>query len=102
MRSWKISVCPPRTFPIIAASSLSSVCDGIRSPSWHMHVRSELFCNQSVERKPSGTKDKNQHRCKEKRIRSGSIELVWIGEDGDERIVICSPECDEHGTGEQQ
>src|SRR5580765_5927842 len=102
MSSWKVSVCPPSTFAIIAASSLSSAGGGIRSPAWCAHVWVEACGDEGIEREAARAEDQNQKRGEEEGICIGFVELVRIAEDGKKSIVLGRPVSDEHRSREQQ
>src|SRR6185369_3964499 len=101
MSSWKDSVLPASTSTIMAASSLASAGDCIRSPvasvgRLDVHVLLKLACDESVERELAGAKGQNENGGGEEGICVGFVEFFRVAEDCKERFALRSPECNEH------
>src|SRR5262249_24309894 len=107
MRSWKVSVLPASTSAIMAASSLGSAGDCIRSPvagvgRLCVHVLPILSSDQFVEREFAWTEGKDKDCCGEEGIGVGFVELLRVAEDGEDGFAFRGPEGYEHRATEQE
>src|SRR5438445_10233464 len=96
MSWWKDSVLPASTSAIMAASSLSSAGNCIRSPVWRMrvvgvHVPLELASDERIQRELAGAKGKDEDSGSKEGIGVGFIELFRVAEDGEECFTLRSP-----------